>query len=129
MTTSIVEVVYLASGLVLPIFYLPQIVKLYGDSTRLASYSLSKAFAQFLLRLPTLVFALMVVDNTFMSIVLIADLMGRAVELGMAIWSLSMQQMTWREIGGRLCSWFRWQNTKASPDGALGGFAVTGDLK
>lgn len=84
---------YLVSGLVLPLFYLPQILRFRTDRTRLASYSMSKSVAQFLLRGPTLVFALVVVQHDFMTFVLSLDLLGRAAELWAAVAALRRQYM------------------------------------
>ncbi|UUZ66562.1 hypothetical protein LP417_33985 (plasmid) [Polaromonas sp. P1-6] len=86
-----IEIVYLVSGLVLPIFYFPQVYKLYNDNTGLASYSLGKCAAQLLLRLPALAFALFVVKSDYMNAVLAADVLGRVAEFSTAIYSLRRQ--------------------------------------
>jgi hypothetical protein len=97
-----VELLYLASGVVLPLFYLPQMLRIYNDRTRLASYSLIKALCQLLLRLPAMAFAVAVVGNGFMVFVLALDIAGRLAELCIAIWSLRSQGVDWASIAGRL---------------------------
>lgn len=97
-----IEVLYLVSGLVLPLFYAPQILRFRKDGTLLASYSMSKAACQFLLRLPALLFALLVVQNTYMDWVLSLDIAGRALELAAATVALRRQGIPWGEISRRL---------------------------
>lgn len=101
MMVNTVELLYLISGVVLPLFYLPQILRFRGDQTRLASYSLSKSLCQLLLRVPAMIFALVVVQNTFMTFVLALDLAGRAFELFAAILTLRSQGQTTRDIADR----------------------------
>lgn len=86
-----IEFLYVFSGLVLPAFYLPQILKLARDQTGLAGYSLGKATSQLLLRLPALVFVVTVVQNPLMNLVVSMDVLGRGVELVTAIASLRRQ--------------------------------------
>lgn len=86
-----IEIAYLISGLILPLFYLPQIFKLRQDKSLLASYSMSKSAAQFILRLPTLAFAYVIVGSPFMNIVLTADVIGRGIELIMAVRAMDRQ--------------------------------------
>lgn len=101
---QVVEFLYLGSGLLLPVFYVPQIVKLWNDDTRLGSYSLSKATAQLLLRLPALAFALFIVNHTFMTVVLTTDVIGRFIEFLVAIRSLRKQGVSVREVAFRFNS-------------------------
>ena len=82
---------YVASGLLLPIFYEPQILRLWRDATKLGSFSLSKAVAQLLLRFPALLFSIVVVRNDLMIFVLALDLAGRSVEVAVALGSLRKQ--------------------------------------
>jgi hypothetical protein len=98
---STIEFLYLASGVALPVFYFPQITKFATDETLLASYSLSKSLAQFLLRVPTLLFALVIVSNPFMNMVLALDLCGRGIELASACVSLRRQRCSWTAIARR----------------------------
>lgn len=93
-----VELLYLVSGAILPLFYLPQILRFRSDQTLLASYSLSKSLCQLVLRAPALLFALLVVQNLFMDFVLALDLAGRAVELVAAVLALRRQGATRAEI-------------------------------
>lgn len=97
-----IEIAYLLTGLILPVFYIPQIVRLLRDSTGIASYSLYKAAWQFTLRLPTLVFAVVVVQNGFMIVVLAADLTGRVGEIAAAVHSLRRQAFKWPAILERM---------------------------
>ena len=97
-----IEIAYLLTGLILPVFYIPQIVRLLRDSTGIASYSLYKASWQFMLRLPTLVFAVVVVQNGFMIVVLAADLTGRVGEIAAAVHSLRRQAFKWPAILERM---------------------------
>lgn len=98
---SAVEFMYLGSGLLLPLFYVPQIVKLWNDDTRLGSYSLSKATAQLLLRLPALAFAVLIVNHAYMTVVLTMDVLGRLVEFLVAIRALRKQGVSLREVASR----------------------------
>jgi hypothetical protein len=99
---TLIEYLYLISGVVLPLFYLPQILRFRNDRTELASYSLSKAMCQFLLRIPALLFAIFVVQNGFMNFVLGLDLLGRAAELAMAANCLRRQGLTGRDVLNRM---------------------------
>lgn len=92
---AFIEYSYLIGGLVLPIFYLPQILRLLRDDSLASSFSLSKAFWQLLLRSPTLPFAIWVVNNNFMTVVLTFDLLGRCAELATALYALRRQGVTW----------------------------------
>jgi len=87
----LIEFLYVFSGLMLPAFYLPQILKLARDQTGLAGYSLGKATSQLLLRLPALVFVVAVVQNPLMNLVVSMDVLGRGVELVTALTSLRRQ--------------------------------------
>lgn len=89
-----IEIVYLVSGLILPAFYIPQIIKLYRDESGLASYSIAKSAAQLFLRLPALAFSLFVVKSDYMNAVLAADVVGRVVEFGVAMLALRRQRFS-----------------------------------
>lgn len=89
---SFVEIAYLVSGALLPIFYLPQIIKLWRVGAGIGSYSISKACAQLTLRIPTLMFAIVVVQHSFMTFVLIADVVGRLAEFVVALRALKLQR-------------------------------------
>ena len=99
-----IELLYLASGLMLPLFYVPQILKIQSDNTLLEAYSISKALIQLLLRFPSLLFACVIVDNFFMNTVLLADILGRAIELVSAYSSLKRQGVGSKEIWMRVVS-------------------------
>lgn len=86
-----INALYVVSGLLLPLFYFPQILRLLADQTDLASYSVSKAAIQFLLRIPALAFAVYTVDNDLMTLVLTLDLLGRAAEVAAAFWAMRRQ--------------------------------------
>lgn len=99
---SLIEVLYLCSGLMLPLFYAPQIAKLLHDRTDLASYSLSKAAVQGALRFPALLFGLFVVQNNLFVLIVSLDLLGRTAEFFVAIASLLRQGSTPGQIFCRL---------------------------
>jgi hypothetical protein len=99
---NFIEMLYVASGLLLPLFYAPQILLCWRDHTLLASYSLTKAFWQLLLRLPVLFFSYLVVDHTAMNIVVTADVLARCLELGCAVLSLRRQGLAGRQVLQRL---------------------------
>ena len=86
-----IDALYVVSGLLLPLFYLPQILRLLADQTDLASYSVSKAAIQLLLRMPALAFAVFTVDNDLMTLVLTLDLLGRAAEVAAAYRAMRRQ--------------------------------------
>lgn len=92
-----ISLLYVASGLLLPLFYAPQILRLRCDATKLGSYSLSKAAAQLLLRVPALLFAIAVVRNDLMIFVLALDLAGRSADVAVALGSLRRQGCRWAE--------------------------------
>lgn len=92
------EILYLCSGLLLPLFYAPQIAKLLSDSSGLASYSLSKAAVQGALRFPALLFGMFVVQNTLFIAIVALDLLGRSVEFAVAIRALVRHGCSPREI-------------------------------
>jgi hypothetical protein len=98
----LIEILYLVSGMLLPLFYLPQILRLQNDATKLASFSLLKAVTQLFLRLPVLLFSYVIVGNVFMNVVVTADVLGRAIECLAACRSLRRQGADWAEIKRRL---------------------------
>ena len=100
-----IGLLYVASGLLLPLFYAPQILRLRRDATKLDSYSLSKAVAQFLLRIPALLFAIAVVRNDLMIFVVALDLVGRFTEVAVALSSLRRQGYSWVECLRRVLPW------------------------
>lgn len=96
-----VEIVYLICGFVLPLFYLPQILRLHTDSSNLSSYSLSKAVIQWALRLPALAFGIQIENSLFVVCVLM-DLAGRLCEISFAIQALHRQGNSLRQMASRL---------------------------
>ena len=100
-----IGLLYVASGLLLPLFYAPQILRLRRDATKLDSYSLSKAAAQVLLRIPALLFAIAVVRNDLMIFVVALDLVGRFTEVVVALSSLRKQGCSWVEGLRRALPW------------------------
>jgi len=92
----LVSALYICSGLLLPLFYIPQILRLWRDRTLLGSYSLCKASAQLVLRVPALLFAISVVHSDLMIFVLTLDLIGRFAEVLVAMASLRRQGGSWR---------------------------------
>jgi hypothetical protein len=101
-TITTIEALYLVTGMFLPIFYMPQIIQLYQDTTRLSSYSFSKATAQLILRLPALAFSAFVVQSPYMNIVLTFDVVGRLAEWVTAIYSMKKQAFTGQEMINRV---------------------------
>lgn len=97
-----IEFTYLITGLLLPLFYVPQILRIREDRSLLAAYSLNKATAQLILRLPALIFAVVVVQSDYMIIVLCADVLGRVVEWATAVWVLRKQDMSKKLILKRI---------------------------
>ena len=85
---------YLATGLTLPLFYIPQILKLLRDHTELAAYSMTKAIAQLLLRAVGMVYVFTVNLDPNIMIVIGADVLGRSVELAVAISAMRKQRKT-----------------------------------
>ena len=98
---TFVETTYVVAGVLLPLFYLPQVVRCMRDDTGLVSYSLRKAGVQFTLRLLMMPFILGI-GNLTMTVVVSLDLLGRATELLAAITSLRAQGFGWRQIALRL---------------------------
>lgn len=95
------EVVYVCAGVVLPLFYLPQIRRCSADQSGLASYSLRKAGFQFVLRAVMMPFITQVGSPT-MTFVVALDLAGRGAELLAAVLSLRAQGSSWVAIAVRL---------------------------
>lgn len=98
---TIIEWVYLSAGVLLPLFYVPQMVRCLRDETGLGSYSLRKAGVQLMLRILMMPFILSFSDLT-MTVVVSLDLLGRATELLAAITSLRAQGFGWQLIARRL---------------------------
>ena len=97
-----IETLYLISGLILPLFYGPQVSRLLKDESRLESFSLLKSLSQLILRLPALLFAFMVIHSPYMNIVLSADVLGRLMEFVVAIISLRRQGLSYADISDRI---------------------------
>lgn len=96
-----VEIVYVLAGIVLPLFYLPQIRRCTQDTTLLASYSLRKSAFQCALRVAMMPFILQVANQTMVMVVSL-DLTGRGLELLAALMSLRAQGMSWSGIALRV---------------------------
>lgn len=92
---------YLLAGIIMPIFYLPQILSCIRDSTGLKSFSVSKSMCQLLLRVAMLPF-LVIVDNPIILGIALFDIAGRVTEFVVAIGSLRRQKWTWRRIASRI---------------------------
>lgn len=82
----------LIAGLILPLFYIPQIQKLRRDHSGLAAYSLRKAIAQLALRGVGMVYIVVVNQDPFIVLVIAADVLGRSIELAVAITALRQQR-------------------------------------
>lgn len=101
-TLNAIQYLYIAAGLVLPLYYIPQIRRCMRDETLLSSYSMGKSGTQFVLRLSMMPFVFSVGDVT-MSCIVSLDLLGRGAELFGAMFSLRRQGQSWAEI--RLRAW------------------------
>lgn len=99
---NIVEIVYILAGIILPLYYYPQIRTCLKDQTQLRAYSLRKSMNQFLLRVCGMPFLIGVLDNGYLTFVVCLDVTGRALELSAAIYSLRNQGVTWEAIRRRL---------------------------
>ena len=96
-----VLVAYIAAGLVLPLFNLPQILACAVDRDGLKAYSLTKTVGQIACRLAMLPFIVQVGSLTMVVIVTV-DLAARLVELAVAALSLRRVGWTWGAIGRRI---------------------------
>jgi hypothetical protein len=103
---TLTETVYVVAGILLPAYYLPQMLTCAVDETRLAAYSMSKAASQLALRMAMLPFVFGI-GNLTMTCVVALDFAGRASEFAIAVWSLSRQGVTPREILGRCLPFWR----------------------
>lgn len=83
---------YLATGLLLPLFYIPQIRKLLADHSELAAYSMSKAVAQLALRFIGMAYVILVNQDQNIIWVIAADVLGRSAELAVACGALRRQK-------------------------------------
>lgn len=95
-------VAYTTAGLILPLFYLPQIRTCLRDATGLLAFSMGKAFTQFWLRAAMLPFVFGV-GNNLMTFIVTVDFLARGLEFGAALYSLRRQGYSWHDIGVR-CS-------------------------
>lgn len=95
------EIVYVLAGIVLPLFYLPQIRRCMQDQTMLASYSLRKSAFQCALRVAMMPFIMHVANQTMVMVVSL-DLMGRGLELLAALMSLRAQGSSWQAMALRV---------------------------
>ena len=110
---SHIEFAYLLSGIVLPLFYAPQVIKILNDDTLLSSYSLSKSTIQGALRFPALLFGIYVVNNALFTLIVSLDLLGRSIEFGSALWSLRRQGCSPRQIFRRMTPWHSQDQSEA----------------
>ena len=94
---SVLSKIYLATGLVLPMFYIQQVVVCMRDQSRLHAFSMSKATTQLLLRLSMIPF-LLTIDSREILCIALLDLIARFAEVFAAISSLRRQEVTFDEI-------------------------------
>lgn len=102
MSVSAIQLIYVAAGLLLPLYYLPQIRRCLRDQTLLCSFSMGKAGTQLALRAVMMPFVFSVGDMTMCFIVSL-DFLGRTAEFVGAVVSLRRQGQSWGEI--RLRAW------------------------
>lgn len=95
------QAIYVMAGLILPVFYIPQILHCVRDNTGLHAFSMSKSTFQLLLRLSMLPFLLQVNNTVILSIALF-DIFGRIAEFSVSIGSLRRQKWSWSSIALRL---------------------------
>jgi len=98
------QLIYIAAGLLLPLYYVPQIRRCLADRTLLASYSMGKSGPQLMLRIAMMPFVFSVGDMT-MSVIVSLDLLGRLAEMWAAVWSLRRQGQGWIAIARRSIPW------------------------
>jgi hypothetical protein len=113
---TLTETVYVVAGILLPAYYLPQMLTCAVDETRLAAYSMSKAASQLALRMAMLPFVFGI-GNLTMTCVVALDFAGRASEFAIAVWSLSRQGVTPREILARCLPFWRLREAQEVPPG------------
>lgn len=94
---AVITAVYMAAGMILPLYYVPQIVRLAKDDSGLESYSMSKSATQTSLRIVMMPFVFGV-GNLTMTFIVSLDLLGRLVELGTAVAALRRQGFSWSRI-------------------------------
>lgn len=94
---SLITFAYIAAGMILPLYYVPQILRLAKDDSGLESYSMSKSATQTSLRIVMMPFVFGV-GNMTMTCIVSLDLLGRLVELGTAVVALRRQGFAWRRI-------------------------------
>lgn len=111
---NVIQVVYVAAGLLLPLYYVPQVLKCWRDDTQLAAYSLGKSGTQLLLRTLMLPFVYGVGDPT-MSFIVSLDFAGRAAEYVAAVMALRRQSNTWRNIAQRSLPLSGWRKETDMP--------------
>lgn len=92
------EGIYIAAGLVLAAYYLPQLGLCLRDQTGLQAYSLPKALVQLGMRATMMPFVFLTVDSVAMLSIQGLDLALRAAEVASAIWSLRHQGWSWTRI-------------------------------
>jgi hypothetical protein len=95
------EAAYVAAGLVLAGYYLPQVRLCLVDRSGLHAYSLPKALIQLAMRALMMPFVFASVDSTAMLAIQALDLALRGAEVASAVWSLRRQGWAWGGIGRR----------------------------
>ena len=88
------EGVYVLAGFALAAFYVPQIQVLLRDRTGVAAYSMRKGCCQLAARALMLPFVFITVDSQTMLLMQSLDIVLRAVEVGAALWSGTVQRRT-----------------------------------
>jgi hypothetical protein len=111
---NVTQVVYVAAGLLLPLYYVPQVLKCWRDDTQLAAYSLGKSGTQLLLRTLMLPFVYGVGDPT-MSFIVSLDFAGRAAEYVAAVLALRRQSSSWLHIAQRSLPLKGWRQEPDTP--------------
>lgn len=93
----LVVVTYVVAGLILPLFYVPQLRALCTDTTHLESYSISTSTVQLGCRVVMMPFVAITGNATMITIVGL-DLAARGVIVLAAAQALRRQGWTWREV-------------------------------
>lgn len=96
------EAAYIAGGMVLAAYYVPQLRVFARDTDGLKAYSLPKAAVQLGCRTLMMPFVWLTVDSPTMLALQGIDLALRGVEVHMAIATLRRQGWTWVDIARRI---------------------------
>lgn len=95
------EAIYVAGGLVLAGYYIPQLQTCARDTDDLRAYSMPKAVMQLGCRAVMMPFVWITVDSKTMLAIQTLDIALRTAELSVAFWALRRQGWSWSRIAAR----------------------------